>query len=585
MAGRKKNEMNPTVIITCGDALTKRKVGKTCKGQECRWLRHLLKENNIALITVATNPLALSAKSAPSEDIGTAMNAAYSTYSLQHLPSYVTTSCGAKIFLRDGNKRPWRYCTLGGLLLVNGQVMGMTAGHPFLMNGGWPTSLNEENADDDTSSTASSETFVFNMGTDETDRTDVPTKSSPTSWNQAREHISQTFLSQNWRCEENVIHTQPTADNIGTDTDTYTSLDWALLKALPASIIERPNQTCSGAAIEELALGSVYGAVSISLADVGPQSGYLHPSTVTIKVERWILEAQLITLDSVLRMCLISPLNCLKTDKHVFVAAGCSGAWVILEGKLCGCIVMARTDVPWAYMVPIGPIMDNIRTMLQTDNVRLPKAGELESLRPPTRQLYTLGIETRSLTLGTQPHLETEYSKASQGPLAATTGSSAAEEEVRNPTLQKHKGLVLSSTNKGTAHEAIQKPGSDMPQAHRQGHTGSEIINTVAISLPPRLSPSSTSRLSTSTRPTKYFSKDEGIRVDDSGTNASDPKRSSSNTMDHGVQHVNSHDVDKGKAASDEKPESAERDIDEEVSQAWREKNLLSLGTCFGNLQ
>ena len=53
-------------------------------------------------------------------------------------------------------------------------------------------------------------------------------------------------------------------------------------------------------------------------------------------------------------------------------ALGRSGAWVVLGDKLCGHIVAVREDVPWAYILPIGHIIDDIKHMLNTNDVKLP---------------------------------------------------------------------------------------------------------------------------------------------------------------------------------------------------------------------
>ena len=50
-----------------------------------------------------------------------------------------------------------------------------------------------------------------------------------------------------------------------------------------------------------------------------------------------------------------------------------------LEDKLCGFIVAIRQDIPWAYMVPIEPVLEDIKRKLGTDDVRLPKASEIGS--------------------------------------------------------------------------------------------------------------------------------------------------------------------------------------------------------------
>lgn len=371
IAGKQRNDLKPTVIITCGNAATKRNVRKTFQKQG--WLQQHLKDNDLAfIVVVADPPPQLSAKSASNEHHDVAMDG---TYSIHLLQSGLTTSCGLKIRLYDRSHRPWRYCTLGGLLLVNGQFMGLTAGHPFIMHGEWltpPWALDGEDPDDDTSSTTSSEAFVFNMGTNnqsETDSTDKSTGSSSASWNHHKSiahsvhpglEMSHVFSLEKWKFKESVICPQYTADEIGTSLHVSAPLDWALLKALPTSTVRRPNQSylpvarenepegintaisfpdaaggegnaaemresqiphnenlgrggwdahspnpssrTTASAIEEVVSEGVHGTVSILIADIGIQSGYLHPSKTTIKVDMWVLEAQLITLDCVLRM-------------------------------------------------------------------------------------------------------------------------------------------------------------------------------------------------------------------------------------------------------------------------------------------
>lgn len=63
------------------------------------------------------------------------------------------------------------------------------------------------------------------------------------------------------------------------------------------------------------------------------------------------------------------------------IALGSSGAWVVREDKLCGYIVAIRQDVPWAYMVAIQPVLEDIGRKFKTDNVRLPTVVDIESFR------------------------------------------------------------------------------------------------------------------------------------------------------------------------------------------------------------
>jgi len=71
---------------------------------------------------------------------------------------------------------------------------------------------------------------------------------------------------------------------------------------------------------------------------------------------------------------------CANVLTVIHKALGSSGTWVILGEELCGFIVAVREDVPWAYMMPILPVLADIKAKLRTDDVRLPKCGELEAL-------------------------------------------------------------------------------------------------------------------------------------------------------------------------------------------------------------
>lgn len=63
------------------------------------------------------------------------------------------------------------------------------------------------------------------------------------------------------------------------------------------------------------------------------------------------------------------------------IALGSSGAWVVRGDKLCGYIVAIREDMPWAYMVAIQSVLEDIGRRFKTDDVRLPKTTEIVSRR------------------------------------------------------------------------------------------------------------------------------------------------------------------------------------------------------------
>ena len=79
---------------------------------------------------------------------------------------------------------------------------------------------------------------------------------------------------------------------------------------------------------------------------------------------------------------------------------------MILGDKLCGYIVAIRQDIPWAYMVAIEPILEDIGRKLGTDDVRLPTAVEIES-HAVSEEIFTRRI-TQELSSKTDKHLAVE---------------------------------------------------------------------------------------------------------------------------------------------------------------------------------
>lgn len=59
-------------------------------------------------------------------------------------------------------------------------------------------------------------------------------------------------------------------------------------------------------------------------------------------------------------------------------ASGISGAWVVQANFVCGCIVATRQDLPWAYMISIRSILDDIKARLEVSVVKI--ANESDTL-------------------------------------------------------------------------------------------------------------------------------------------------------------------------------------------------------------
>jgi len=311
MASRQGNTLKPTIFLTCGNVTVKKKAQRIIE-DEGR-LQKLLQDNDMGfVILVSKTPLGLSATLTSSNEEVIQKAGGYTTQLL--LPG-ISTMCGSRIRVLGGDHRHWRYGTLGGLLLVKGQVMGLTAGHPFVTNHESPLTLSEDNPSDsdDDNSSPSEEPFVFNMETIGRSRIEQ-LGISATSLSLGNGHESSfpsrtlpipTFSPQIFGMRY-VISPNLQSDNTRPKPHAFSSLDWALLQAIPMSDSLLSNYFVNPTdldiiSINEIVVAPLQGYVSIPIMGLGPQSGYLHPSAVAIKVEGWMLEAQLITLDRVLR--------------------------------------------------------------------------------------------------------------------------------------------------------------------------------------------------------------------------------------------------------------------------------------------
>ena len=60
---------------------------------------------------------------------------------------------------------------------------------------------------------------------------------------------------------------------------------------------------------------------------------------------------------------------------------------MVLQGELCGFIVATRQDVPWAYMTPIAPILEDIKHDLKIKDIHLSFKDEIQYLAAASKVL------------------------------------------------------------------------------------------------------------------------------------------------------------------------------------------------------
>lgn len=306
MAGRRSKKLKPALIVTCGDPATKREVEKIFKSQS--WLQEILNANYIMFVALVVKT-PLSAALGPSSD---SLMDLSECYAVQLLPPGASTSCGWILLINNKERGQQNQCTLGGLLMVGGEIMGLTAGHSFSTigysaseHGHLDTSRNSETAESEEGSTTSSDPFIFNEDVD--DDLDNGSIASSVSFLEAshdvssflddpsygrRELVLGSSLSTKWYSSQALI--LPTSilrlDEAVNDLSHHH--DWALLKNLPFNAASLPNLVTNidqhlQTSIEETISVVVGGVVTIMVAGTGPLPGYLHPSLATMMVDKF----------------------------------------------------------------------------------------------------------------------------------------------------------------------------------------------------------------------------------------------------------------------------------------------------------
>jgi hypothetical protein len=136
---------------------------------------------------------------------------------------------------------------------------------------------------------------------------------------------------------------------------------------------------------------------------------------------------------------LCSKTTILLTEYH-FTAYGDSGAWVIHDGKLCGHIVGGKGHLPWAYMVPIRHIMQEIKLAFGTDNICFPKhADEFPSRNMQQEPKPETNFDTYEDTISPFPSLPPIPSERRIDHLNAKvtdSGSSSKQPHLHAPKYQ-----------------------------------------------------------------------------------------------------------------------------------------------------
>ena len=134
------------------------------------------------------------------------------------------------------------------------------------------------------------------------------------------------------------------------------------------SVCRKPNLTA----------GELIVAAGVS----GLQRGHISQCSASLWHRGSFLNVRQVTLDNAPREYLylsLSPKGMLT--EIFFKESGDSGSWATRGSQVCGQIVAAREGLPWAYMLPMYHILDDIKAQLKASDVSIMTGNAVEAFQ------------------------------------------------------------------------------------------------------------------------------------------------------------------------------------------------------------
>lgn len=429
LVGKSICDLRPTILVTCVAKKAKKRVEKLYRS--LTWLRDLNKQHRIQFVSLLSQTRLTTLLRADRD------HSAHVEWMEVYLSLGPETYCGSAIKIIDKSAATSSTCVAGGLVLVDGKVCILTTGHSFSFRShstARPPYCNDPDSgkrkadhleeptshvdvlprdEDDTSSNASSDASsdaestpcIFDEEDEDygdaisSDWLDATTNFQNGDGGVRDGNLLEARGNQTLPCSDHLdssprelsqlLHiSRPQQDGSTSCTATGTDKDWALL-SVPRNVL-LPNRDTSGRGINETTVipNESRHVTIISPAGTATDTllaGTLHPLAATLKFNSTCYEAYRITTN------FIWP-------------SGTSGAWVLLDGKLCGQIVAARQEEPWLYMVSIQSIFDDIKHQLGASQVLVyPQDADVqdfdEHVSDMRRELPTLDAEIDEMDL------------------------------------------------------------------------------------------------------------------------------------------------------------------------------------------
>ncbi|KAF7511176.1 hypothetical protein GJ744_005073 [Endocarpon pusillum] len=279
------------------------------------------------------------------------------------------TLCGRQLTISESVNGGSIQCTLGGVIVVDGNMYGMTVGHAFPLDHAYPASeltsiitseaSQRKELDESDCTIDTEEAFWFGLESGH-DLSEQVISNPACNNNTPMQHAEEAAT-------DNTDETRPVAasgldqqfsrlhDVLVVYDKAVDQSDWALLNlpytSSPINNWRDLRNDWFNTVVVGTADDFVQGDISVLFRDRS-FSGVLRKSMSTIICEGRAYDVRLVVLDNML-------------------PRGSSGSWVVAGNKLCGHIIAVRENVPWAYMMPVGPIFEDIKRVTGAREVGL----------------------------------------------------------------------------------------------------------------------------------------------------------------------------------------------------------------------
>lgn len=396
------SDFKPTIVVSVADAQDRKRVKRRIK--ELKWLEEKIHDCQLKLMVVI-DPVKLQSR-------GQAVQGTTSAISHEtSLAAYTSTAwlCGRQIILLQPSEMTGEYtCTLGGVLVVDSKLYGLTAGHAFFSNPN-PTTSSESRP-----SSSSDSIRIINESLDDLRNPFVFDEEDTDSMGPHTDEDSASLASSLTGNQSEEVDTPSRVP--GTKPDEWPGIslpctvvapaapshsprvarncDWALVELPQSGLVEANAYYDRGLGVEHRVSGSKTtlerpsGDVAVIFSPNNVVHGHLSPNSASHGVGPYLFDVRLVVLQEEIREYYRFQES--RGNKLTDAEPGCSGAWVVQDGLLCGYIIAARANRRWLYMIPIQKVYEDIRDTLEVQEVRVATGQDIANsiLRPgPVRDL------------------------------------------------------------------------------------------------------------------------------------------------------------------------------------------------------